>query len=70
MFFSIYKKLNTMKELITFVIVFLISVFAIYFILGDILEGDIRITLSIILGAFYTILSEILQELKKLNKKQ
>lgn len=59
-----------MKELITYVIVFLISVFFIYLILGDILEGSVRMTVSILLGVFYTILSEILQELKKLNKKQ
>ncbi|MFA5586100.1 MAG: hypothetical protein WDA02_06080 [Saccharofermentanales bacterium] len=59
-----------MKELITYVIVFLISVFFIYLILGDILEGSVRMTVSILLGVFYAILSEILQELKKLNKKQ
>jgi len=70
MFFSIYKKLNTMKELITFFIVYVIALFAIYYMLGGILEGNVRVTVSILLGAFYAVLSEILQELKKLNKKQ
>jgi len=70
MFFSIYKKLNTMKELITFFIVYAIALFAIYYMLGGILEGNVRVTVSILLGAFYAVLSEILQELKKLNKKQ
>jgi hypothetical protein len=38
--------------------------------LGGILEGNVRVTVSILLGAFYAVLSVILQELKKLNNKQ
>jgi hypothetical protein len=47
-----------------------IVVFAIYHLLNDVLEGETRISVTVILGVFYAFLSEILQELKKLNKKQ
>ena len=58
-----------MKNLLMFIGVFTISIFAIYIILDGVFETDnIRISISILLSMFHSTLFEILSELKKLNK--